>query len=133
MDAVFAPDARLFTPAGEPIVGRDAIAASQPRLLEIFTSTHHMITEPLLDLDGDRVRVRANMIAMHMWSADYADSLGLESHFQAGGVFDGVAVRTEEGWSAGAFAEVGWLDRMLLWPWGSSAQDRSIRDVAVPG
>ncbi|WP_167477571.1 nuclear transport factor 2 family protein [Nocardia arthritidis] len=98
VDATFAVDGRLVNPLGDALVGRAEITERQSRAFTLFRATHHAITDQLIEIDGDTARLRANMTAMHLWTEDYTDAVALESHFMAGGVFEGQAVRTGEGW-----------------------------------
>ena len=63
-----------------------------------YRATHHVISDHIIDLEGDNARLRANMTAMHLWSDEESDPKSLQTHFVAGGVFEGVAVRTADGW-----------------------------------
>lgn len=96
--ATFTPDGRLVAPNGAVVVGREAIAAGQTKTFSRFRATHHVTTDHIVDLNGDTARLRANMIAMHLWSEAESDSTSLQTHFVAGGVFQATAERTAEGW-----------------------------------
>ncbi|PSR66487.1 nuclear transport factor 2 family protein [Nocardia sp. MDA0666] len=98
VDAVFTEDGRWVGPTGKARVGREVIADQQAKAVSMFRATHHVTSDYLVDVDGDTARLRANLTAMHLWGAGATDPAALESHFLAGGVFDGTAVRTEEGW-----------------------------------
>jgi uncharacterized protein (TIGR02246 family) len=94
----FTEDGRLVSPAGVTLAGRDAITEAQTTAFTRFKATHHVTSDHVIVIDGDRARLRANVTAMHVWADDQADSLSLQSHFVAGGVFDGLALRTPQGW-----------------------------------
>ncbi|MET8427899.1 nuclear transport factor 2 family protein [Nocardia sp. NPDC004860] len=98
VDAVFAEDARWVSPTGIVRVGRDVIADQQAKAVSMFRATHHVTSDYLVDIEGDAARLRANLTAMHLWGAGANDPAALESHFLAGGVFEGRAVRTDAGW-----------------------------------
>ncbi len=98
VDAAFTADGRWVGPTGVPRVGGAAIAAQQLEAMALFRATHHVISDHLIEVDGDRARVRANLTAMHLWAAGTTDPAALESHFLAGGVFEGQAERTSAGW-----------------------------------
>jgi len=55
--------------------------------------THHVITNLLIDLDGDRAKVRANLIATFVHRADAPGA-----HFDIGERYQFEAVRTPQGW-----------------------------------
>jgi len=57
-----------------------------------------VITDHIVDLDGDTARVRANLTAMHLWAYEHADANSLDSYFLAGGVLRAAAVHTGDGW-----------------------------------
>ncbi|MBF6330491.1 nuclear transport factor 2 family protein [Nocardia transvalensis] len=98
VDATFTVDGRLVNPTGTALVGREAITEQQLTVVTKFRATHHVITDHLIDFEGDTARLRANMTAMHLWAEDCSDAFALESHFLAGGVFEGQAARTADGW-----------------------------------
>jgi hypothetical protein len=52
----------------------------------------------IIDLDGDSARLRANLIAMHLWADQERDPNTLQTHFLAGGVLHALVVRTNQGW-----------------------------------
>jgi uncharacterized protein (TIGR02246 family) len=100
--STFTPDGRVVRPNGAALVGGDAILTGQNESFARFRVTHHMITDVLTDhvaeRDGDTVRVRANLQAMHLWADAHRDPHELQTHFVAGGVIQAVAVRTPAGW-----------------------------------
>lgn len=96
--ATFTPEGRLVRPNGAALVGRDAILTGQNESFARFRATHHMITDYVAECDGDTVRVRANMQAMHVWADAHLDPHELRTHFVAGGVIRAVAVQTPAGW-----------------------------------
>jgi hypothetical protein len=95
---VFTADGRVIRPNGAALTGPEAIAADQSQSFARFRATHHVSSDHLVELDGDTARIRANLIAMHLWDDAHRDPHTLETHFVAGGVVRGVAVRTGEGW-----------------------------------
>lgn len=98
VDATFTMDGRLVRPNGTALVGREAIFCGQSESFARFHATHHVITDHVVDLDGDAARLRANLTAMHLWSQSESDPNSLERHFVAGGVLRALAARTDEGW-----------------------------------
>jgi hypothetical protein len=98
MEAVFTARARLTRPNGTSLVGPAAIATAQGMSFARFRATHHVSSDHVIDLDGDSARLRANLIAMHLWADAERDPNGLEAHFLAGGVIEAVAARTSQGW-----------------------------------
>jgi len=98
MEAVFTADARLTRPNGASLTGPEAIAVSQAESFARFRATHHVSSDHVIDLDGDSARIRANLIAMHLWADTERDPNTLQAHFLAGGVVHALAVRTSQGW-----------------------------------
>jgi hypothetical protein len=98
MESVFTASGRLTRPDGTSTVGPEAIAAAQAVSFARFRSTHHVSSDHVIDLDGDSARLRANLIAMHLWSDEERDPNRLQGHFVAGGVIHAVAARTSRGW-----------------------------------
>lgn len=96
--ATFTPDGRYVSPNGAAVVGPEAIASEKAENFSRFRATHHVTSDHIINLEGDIARLRANMTAMHLWSDKESDSRSLQSHFVAGGVFEAVAVRTNDGW-----------------------------------
>jgi ketosteroid isomerase-like protein len=96
--AIFTTDGRLVSPNGASVVGPEAIAAEKSKSFDRFRATHHVTSDHIIDFEGDTARLRANMTAMHLWYEEESDPRSLQAHFVAGGVFEGVAVRTADGW-----------------------------------
>ena len=68
MEAVFTTSGRLTRPNGGSLVGPEAIAAGQSESFARFRATHHVSSDHVIDLDGDSARLRANLVAMHLWA-----------------------------------------------------------------
>jgi hypothetical protein len=60
--ALFTEDATASTPGGTA-EGRDAVIAQATRNHAAYDHVHHLITNVLVDLDGDEATVRANLVA----------------------------------------------------------------------
>ncbi|MEV0029909.1 nuclear transport factor 2 family protein [Nocardia sp. NPDC050793] len=98
VEETFAADGRWVSPTGLARIGFEAITAQQIEAIALFRATHHMTTDHIIRIEGDSARLQANVTAMHLWASGTGDEAALESHFLAGGVFDGHAVRTSAGW-----------------------------------
>lgn len=109
LDAVFADDAQLVRPNGSAMTGPAEILAGQTRSFTRFRATHHVSSDHIVDLAGDtdtagtKARVRANLVATHLWAHDdaepqIADPNSLRDYFIAGGVLHAHARRTKVGW-----------------------------------
>jgi hypothetical protein len=71
--------------------GRAAIAASDP--IDPKNASHHISTNHMITIDGDRATARAYLIATHVF--DRADRM---TYAQAGGWYDFDLTRTPDGW-----------------------------------
>lgn len=96
----FTDDASVEYPVGEA-TGSAAIAALiDGRGMAPFQRTHHVTTNHLIDIDGDRARVRFNLIATHVFAEEVRQRRGDEpgARFTVGDYYEGEVVRTGEGW-----------------------------------
>ena len=87
---VIADDATASTPAGEA-EGRVAVIAQATRNHHDFDHLQHVITNVLIDLDGDQASARANL---HGTFIDASGRVALE----LGAVYRFQAKRTPDGW-----------------------------------
>ena len=85
-------DATVDTPGGSAR-GLELLADQARRNHQDFERTQHAITNVLIDLNGDRATVRANLIATFVRRADAPGS-----HLALGERYRFEAVRTPEGW-----------------------------------
>lgn len=109
VEAVFADDAQLVRPSGSAMTGPTEILVGQTRSFTRFRATHHVSSDHVIDLDSDTdpvvptARIRANLIATHLWAHHDAepegtDSNALDHYFIAGGVLHARASSTAVGW-----------------------------------
>jgi hypothetical protein len=98
VEATFASDGRVVSPDGSELVGPEAIFDGKTASFARFRTTHHVITDHIIDLDGETAQLRANITAMHLWGFEEGDPHALQSHFVAGGVLNAIAERTRDGW-----------------------------------
>lgn len=89
--SVLAPQVTVATPGGESS-GIQAVTEQARRNHEAST-THHMITDVLSDVDGDRAELSANLVVRF----GPGGAVG-EPTFQAGERYRFEAVRTTAGW-----------------------------------
>ncbi|BEP12253.1 nuclear transport factor 2 family protein [Acidothermaceae bacterium B102] len=87
---LFTPDGSVSTPGGDA-VGHDAVVAQAARRHSQHDATQHVITNVLVDIDGDRASARANLLVTF---AD--DNVALP--YQAGGVYRFELQHTTGGW-----------------------------------
>ncbi|HKE78793.1 MAG TPA: nuclear transport factor 2 family protein [Solirubrobacteraceae bacterium] len=106
--AILTADATAKT-LGGTVQGRDALVEQARRNHPDGTGTQHVITNCVVDLQGDRAEVRANLIV----SFFSATEIG-EPARQIGERYRFDAVRTDVGWRlAGVRALPMWLDGAL--------------------
>jgi hypothetical protein len=58
-----------------------------------FARTHHVMTNPIVDLNGDNATLRANLVATHVYREDKPGE-----HYDVGMVYHFRAIRTVHGW-----------------------------------
>jgi len=76
--------------AGGPLLeGFAAISDAVRTALQVYERTQHLIADLEADVDGDKARLRANLIATHVHDG---------TTFVVGGVYREELVRTSEGW-----------------------------------
>lgn len=100
MRSLLAADATVRTPGGLA-EGRDAVVDQASRNHRPDQPSQHVITDLLIDLDGDRAHARANLIVAFgpvPGTADPAKPFELPVRYTAGQVYDFTFVRTPEGW-----------------------------------
>jgi len=95
---ILAADARVIRPNGAATVGLANIADSFARSFARFEATQHLLTGHDVDVDGDTAAVRANLVAIHIWSDRPAEASMLDRSFTAGGVITAALRRLPDGW-----------------------------------
>jgi hypothetical protein len=58
-----------------------------------FARTHHVMTNPIIELNEDNATVRANLIATHVYQDDKPGV-----HYEVGMVYHFMSVRTAQAW-----------------------------------
>jgi hypothetical protein len=92
----FTDDAHVDYPPGSAD-GVGAISALvDGRGMSPFRATHHVTTNYVIDLDGDRAAVRCNLLATHVHRDDAVDP-GRDL-LTVGDIYDSRLVRTPNGW-----------------------------------
>jgi SnoaL-like domain len=89
--ALFVEDAVALTPGGRS-EGREAVVAQATRNHRDYDRLQHLITGVLIDLDGDRATVRANVVGVFGRSTEDGPARAL------GGVYRFELIRSEQGW-----------------------------------
>jgi 3-phenylpropionate/cinnamic acid dioxygenase small subunit len=67
--------------------------ANAEQMAKHFEHTHHVITNPIIELNGDSATIRANLVATHVFRNDRPGE-----HYDAGMVYRFTAIRTAAGW-----------------------------------
>jgi hypothetical protein len=65
-----------------------------PGRMSGFSNWQHMLSLPLITIDGDRAQARTDYLATHRGRADK----GAQFHYNASGAFHDTLIRTPEGW-----------------------------------
>lgn len=76
---------------GEVSVPREAVPELSERILAGVESSHHLVGDPSITVDGDRAETHSHYIATHI-------SDGMTVKRQGGGWYDCELRRTEHGW-----------------------------------
>lgn len=96
--ATFANDAKIIRPDGSEMVGPENILDGHVKSFARFKSTHHVITNFIVDINNTMATVRSNIIANHLW-ADNEDNPSLNNkYFLADGVFSAKAIKVNNHW-----------------------------------
>ncbi|KAB2340861.1 nuclear transport factor 2 family protein [Actinomadura rudentiformis] len=95
--SVFADDVGADTPAGQ-VQGIDRVIALATRNQTPDQRHHHLVTNPLVELDGDHAVVHTNMLLTIAPSTAAPGALAPEATAQVGGRSRFEATRTAEGW-----------------------------------
>ncbi len=95
----FTEDCRLDFPIGGHR-GLTGLAEFHHRAKQNFTATHHLSSNHLIGLDGDRADVRFQMIAVHLHPQAVRERAPVDpgALFKIGGYYEGETVRTPDGW-----------------------------------
>ncbi|MEM1436555.1 MAG: nuclear transport factor 2 family protein [Pseudomonadota bacterium] len=78
--------------AGRTVTADDWVRGVQP-LFEGLDATQHSLSNPLVEVDGDRARCRMYMQAEHFLTHGQGDP-----SYAIGGYYDDQLIRTEAGW-----------------------------------
>jgi hypothetical protein len=98
MRSLLVEEATVRTPGGTA-EGREALIAQASRNHRPDEPTQHLITNLLVELDGDRARVRANLVVNFAATASRDESLPAPPiRYSLGEIYHFDVVRTSEGW-----------------------------------
>jgi hypothetical protein len=96
METLLAEDVTVRTPGGAA-EGRDAAIAQASRNHDPEQPIQHLITNLLVDLDGDRASARANLV-VHFGATDRGAAPAPPVVYTLGEVYRFGLVRTPDGW-----------------------------------
>jgi hypothetical protein len=97
MRSLVVDSATVRTPGGTA-QGREALVAQARRNHQHDEPTQHVITNPIVELDGDRAKVRANLVVNFGTPARGDESLPPPRKYTLGETYHFDLVRTSEGW-----------------------------------
>lgn len=110
---LFTQDARVEFPISRH-QGIDGLAAYHREAMATFEKTQHLNSPAVVEIEGDRARLRANLISTHVHLPANAPPGGDRAPlFTAGTFMTGEARRTPDGWRLSA------LSFRLVWATGS--------------
>jgi hypothetical protein len=98
MPSLLVEAATVRTPGGAA-EGREAVIAQARHNHKPDEPTQHVITNPIVELDGDRAQVRANLVVNFAAPAHRGESLPAPPRkYTLGEIYHFDVVRTPEGW-----------------------------------
>ena len=96
--ATFSDDAKIIRPDDSEMVGQENILDGHLKSFARFKSTHHVITNFIVDVNNNMASVRSNVIANHLWADDEDNPSLNNKYFLADGVFSAKAIKIENNW-----------------------------------
>jgi hypothetical protein len=98
VEATFTHDGRILRPHGLAMVGVHSIFEGHTKSFARFKATHHVITDHLVEINGNEATLRANVTAMHLWADNDSNPSLNGKHFIARGVMSAKAVKIDNRW-----------------------------------
>ena len=96
--ATFTSDAKIIRPDDSEMVGQENILDGHIKSFARFKSTHHVITNFIIDINNNMATLLSNVIANHFWT-DNEDNPSLNNkYFLADGVFSAKAIKVDNYW-----------------------------------
>jgi len=96
--SIFTPQATVTRPNGASLIGPEEISASHEKSFTRFEGSQHFVAGHDIVLDGSTAKVRANLIAMHLWQGSNADANTPDNFFVAGGVIRATLMQSNGQW-----------------------------------
>ena len=115
LEQIFTPDARIHYAVERGAELRFAeLGAWLARAMTIFKATQHVITNPLVEIKGDRARCTSYLTGTHV---QFRRDGGAQVLTTEGSTYSDELVRTREGWRIAARKlERTWVDGQYLGP-----------------
>lgn len=115
--ATFSNDAKIIRPDGSEMIGYETILEGHIKSFARFKATHHVITNFIIDINGDNATLRSNVIANHLWADNDNDPSLNNKYFLADGVFSAKAIKVDNYWR---FTELG---NNVVWRTGDGMKE----------
>lgn len=96
--AILTPQAEVTRPNGASLIGPEEISASHEKSFARFESSQHLVIGHDISVHADTAKVRANLVAMHIWQGSNTNTNKADNFFVAGGVVRAELVRTDGQW-----------------------------------
>ena len=111
---VFDSKGVVLRPNGTSMVGPGEIVESHRASFARFAATQHLLTGHDVELEGEGVSVRANLVAMHLWGENpHGVISGPDDFFIAGAVITASLLPTSSG------LRIAHLSNVNIWKGGS--------------
>jgi len=107
--SLFTSEAKVTRPNGASLIGPEEIRASHAKSFSRFEGSQHYVAGHDITVDGSTARVRANLVAMHMWQGSNTDANKLDNFFLAGGVIQATLLQSDGQW------KISQMSNAVLW------------------
>jgi SnoaL-like domain len=111
--SLFSETCTIRRPGGPPVNGPSALYESQNESFKRFRATQHIMSSMLFTKTDTGWKLRANLQAMHLWTAEMQDSTALESYFLAHSVLEANFIQEDSDW------KISELGTRVVWRSGS--------------
>ncbi|WP_067800102.1 nuclear transport factor 2 family protein [Actinomadura formosensis] len=107
--SVLAEGVTAKDPGGAPVAGRDAVIANAAAAHSPGERSQHLVHSVLIDVDGDRAGIRANVVVILSDDAAPEGAIAPEPKLTISSCLRYEAVRSPEGWRVSS------IDGDLVW------------------
>ncbi|WP_053700558.1 nuclear transport factor 2 family protein [Streptomyces sp. NRRL F-5755] len=91
---IFSDDVLIEFPVSQHD-GINGLVEYHQKALSMWARTHHVNTQSIVSIEGDRATIRANMTSVHVHHERAGEA---REHYVSGTYVTGDAVRTDRGW-----------------------------------